>query len=561
MKKLFFIFFLILYVHSLNAQNYSWFFITASSENLNPSFKRVENLLVYTGNNQKLKNIFKKYKVSEFKKTYRNAKKENLNKTFFVVCNSDLLLTDLLKETNHLFEFGKIIPEEDKKIYEPNDYGLTSTIGENKGAPANLDYLDFLGLPKAWYYTTGNKETIIGLSDGQVNILNKDFRTKTKVLTKSTLSGGHGSSVASILASRGNNSYGVPGVCFDCSLATSKYGDFKTLKHITQLANEKLNIINCSWAGMQYKESAQTIINQLYNKGVLVVAASGNANWNVTKGKRLYYPASFDHVISVAAGMYKYENVQDNILYLENGIPYAANIRGYVGRTMGFKDKINKKNPYIFSVSITTLNPKVDILAPSTGVFHFNKFILENELSYDINEHTSNAAPFVTGTIALMLSLNPCLPIDEVESILKITATNIDHIEANKPYYGNYGAGMLNTGKAVEMVYKLYTPTETSFIENQIFRRWSFKITSLSKQTIIKNQKILDSASLKLSAKNKIIIKKNTILKPNKEGQIHLQIDSNLKKGCNLVLRKGFPNNKYYFPKEKKNSEASLTPY
>ena len=37
------------------------------------------------------------------------------------------------------------------KVFEPNDYGITSTIGENLGAQVNLDYLDFLGLPKAWY--------------------------------------------------------------------------------------------------------------------------------------------------------------------------------------------------------------------------------------------------------------------------------------------------------------------------------------------------------------------------------------------------------------------------
>ena len=38
-------------------------------------------------------------------------------------------MDDLLKITSHLFEFVEIIEEEDKKIFEPNDYGLTSTIG------------------------------------------------------------------------------------------------------------------------------------------------------------------------------------------------------------------------------------------------------------------------------------------------------------------------------------------------------------------------------------------------------------------------------------------------
>ena len=119
-------------------------------------------------------------------------------------------------------------------------------------------------------------------------------------------------------------------------------------------------------------------------------------------------------------------------------------------------------------------------MVPETGVYLFNKYLLENKIIYDTNEHTSNATPFVTGTIGLMLSLNPCLPIDEVETILKFTATNIDDIEANQPYKGYYGAGTLHTGRAVKMVYDLYTKTETATIENQKFTRWNFKLTSLS---------------------------------------------------------------------------------
>ena len=68
---------------------------------------------------------------------------------------------------------------------------------------------------------------------------------------------------------------------------------------------------------------------------------------------------------------------------------------------------------------------------------------------------------------------------------MKFSATNIDHIEANQAYKGNYGAGSLHTGRAVKMVYDLYTASETAIIENQKFSRWNFKLTSLSEKVFL----------------------------------------------------------------------------
>jgi hypothetical protein len=42
------------------------------------------------------------------------------------------------------------------------------------------------------------------------------------------------------------------------------------------------------------------------------------------------------------------------------------------------------------------------------------------------------------------------------------------------------------------------------------------------------------------------VIGENTIIKPNKNGSIILKIDATIEKQCDLVLREGFPNNKYY---------------
>lgn len=541
------------------SQNYSWFYLRAKNPNITFSFQENNNILTYTGNDQKLKNVLSKYTIYEFKKTFKNAKKLNLQKTYFVVTNSRTFLTDILKNANHIFEFGEIISESDKRIFEPNDYGLSSTIGDNLGLPVDLSYLDFLEVPKAWYYTTGSKSTLVGISDAIIDTTNLDFKDKTKVLSEKFLSKGHGSGVASIAASRGDNAYGVPGICYNCNILASSYGDSRNLSYLIDLADHGARVINCSWSSSSFYQTAQDVIDELYERGVIVVASAGNLNWEKgKKGKKLMYPASYNHVISVSAGMYKHDKIEDNLLTESNGNPYAENIKGYVGRTIGFKDHKIGNYPRIYPVSVTSLNKEVDLLAPSTGVLRYGKFIYKDTISYDINEHTSNASPLVSGTIGLMISLYPCLPINEIETILKLTSLNIDHIKANKPYEGNYGAGILSTGKAVEMVYKLYTESEIAVLENQSFNRWNFNIRAISKRVIVKNISFKESSIIDITAKNSIVIQNNTVLKPNIDGELVLKIDPALVKECDLQLREGYPNNKYYKPVY--NSNTTLSP-
>ena len=534
-------------LNNVYSQNQSWFYIRATSDSFAPKFDRFNDLLTYRGDNENLKKIFADYTISEFKKTYKNAKKSSLKRTFFVVVNDEQLLEDLLINASENFDFGEIIHETDKKIFEPNDYGLTSTIATNKGLAINLDYYDFVGAPQAWYYTTGSKDMIIGLSDGQVEITDNDFSGKTTVIKKSSKAKGHGSGVASIAAGQGNNAYGTTGICYDCSIYTTHYYDAKNLKQLLELSAMGVKVINCSWALTSYYQTAQNAIDEMFENGTILVAAAGNQDWSKSRGEVLYFPSSYDNVISVSSVMHRYNSVKENILMSEKGNPYAANIKNYIGRTVGFKDNDTLKKHHIWPVSVTTLNTAVDILAPSVDLFRYSSFVLNQEESYTL-EATSSTAPFVSGTIGLMLSLNPCLPMDEIETILKLTSTNIDHIKANKPYVNKYGAGSLHTGRAIKMIYDLYTDSETSYIENQSFSRWNLKLTALSKKVLITNQVFSDDVIFNLKAKNRIVIGENTVLKPNINGAIHLKINPSLDKECDLVLREGFPNNKYYHP-------------
>lgn len=533
-----FLAFIFCFIISLSSysQNDSWFYLRAKDSLVEVPFVKEGEYLKYSGNDSKLKSIFRNYKISKFKKTYRKAKKEDLKSTYFVVADGPTLLIDLLQNAKHLFKSGDPIVGEEKKIFEPNDYGLTSTIGDSKGFAANLDYLDFLGLPEAWYYTTGNSSGIVGVSDGAVDTTNIEFKDKIKVFQKSPDIKGHGSMVASIAAGQGDNGYGLPGVCYDCPIYSTTYGRFRTLEILQELSRAGAKVINCSWVGSYSTEKIQEEINEMLDRGTVIVAAAGNHGWEKNQGEKSYYPASYKHVISVSSVNYKYENVEDNTILGDNGKYHIDNIRGYVGRTGGFKDNNFSGSISTYPVSVTTLNKDVDILAPSNGLVQFAITLREGIVTYIPIEATSPSAPLVTGTIGLMFSLYPCLPANEVESVLKMTSTNIDHIEANKRFAGKYGAGMMNTGRAVKMVFDMFAEKESVKIENQNFNRWDFKLTALS-EVMMQNQVFKEDATLALTSKKRITISKNTVLKPNVNGKIHLKIDPILKKECDLELR------------------------
>ena len=424
-----------------------------------------------------------------------------------------------------------------EKRFEPNDYGATAKITPNRGLDIPLDYYDFLGMPKAWYYTIGNRSTTVGISDALIDTTDLEFQGKTKLFRRSTHANGHGNGVASIVAGQGDNAHAVPGVCYDCSLFGTNYGGFSTLEQLLELAEAGARVINCSWSGRTESRQAQETIDRMFDMGTLVVASSGNKSWKETKGEMLFYPASYDKVISVSSAMYKFESPMDNVNYEDNGRPYVENIRGFLARTAGFKnhDISQGLNPY--HISTATLNTEVDILAPSVGVFRYSQFDKDLEISVEFNKATSSSAPLVTGTIGLLFSLYPCLPVEEVEPILKLTSMNIDHIEANKPYRGMYGAGILQTGDAVELVYQLYNEKEVAIIDEQSFTRWNFPLTAHSKRLELKNLYFLEAATLDLKAKQQVILKSGTHLKPNRAGHIQITIDPNLKKECDLILR------------------------
>ena len=460
------------------------------------------------------------------------SKNPVLMRTYLLISTQEDLAQQLVEEFPEYFEFYENLKPEDAKVFYPNDYGSTNPLGTTTTEGFTLDYLDFLDAPKAWYYTTGSRDIIIGISDGRLDTTNVDFKGKSRQLRSSSVSNGHGYSISANAAAQGNNGYGIPGICYDCSIYGTSYGYFKTLEQLVELSYAGAHVINCSWGSHIYYETAQQAIYEIYNNGSIMVAAAHNKDWKVTKGQKPYYPASYDKVISVSAVMHRYDDPADNILIDVKDNFYSANVKNIVGRTMGYPNNDLEAEPFVWPVSTANLNKEVDILAPSVGLFSYSKFILKDTISYSISETTSGATPLVSGTIGLMLSLNLCLSFEEVESILKATSTNIDSLEANKRFKGYYGSGSLNTGRAVILTHHLMTPEEEAVIENQVFDRWDFEFRSVARNTILRNQVFRESSTLKIEAKEGIELQPGVELSPNASGSILLTMNPDLEISC-----------------------------
>lgn len=235
---------------------------------------------------------------------------------------------------------------------------------------------------------------------------------------------GHGTHVAGTIAQSTNNGYGVAGIAYEASLMPLKVlggSGGGTVADIAEAikfaANNGADVINMSLGGPGESHLLQEAIDYAYQKGVVLVAAAGNANQNSAS-----YPARYPHVIGVAA-----------------------------------LDSVGEKAPY------SNFGAGVDISAPGGGS---GSGILQETIDPETGggvfaafQGTSMAAPHVAGVAALVKAAGVKEP-DEVLSVLKQSSRVIKDDTLNY-----FGAGHLDAAKAV----KLATQGQISFKD---FFRW-----------------------------------------------------------------------------------------
>lgn len=310
--------------------------------------------------------------------------------------------------------------------------------------------LDLIGAPQAWNYGTGSPEIIVGVVDSGMLVNHPDLignvyrnlgeipdddidnddngyiddHTGWDFVHAPELEGyalgdyvdedndvhdesHHGTHVSGIIGAKGNNALGISGVCWNVRLMPLRAG-FRTLDAgylqdsdvsaaIVYGTDNGCKIINMSWGDTSYSPIIADACDYAYSKGVVLVASAGNDGRD-----ELHYPAKLANVIAVGSG--------SRAKLLSN---FSSHGQG------------------------------LDLLAP--GELILSTYDDEGaDLYYELSG-TSMSAPFVSGAIALLLSLQPDLTPDEVRARLLNSTDDI-----YSPGYDQLsGHGFLNVEKLI----------------------------------------------------------------------------------------------------------------
>ncbi|WP_454699902.1 S8 family serine peptidase [Arthrobacter humicola] len=246
---------------------------------------------------------------------------------------------------------------------------LTVTAGDND---ADVDAVE------AWSTTRGRDIRVAIVDSG---VANDHEDISQKVVARMNFSGtatgedkyGHGTHVAGIVAAVAGNGKGVAGVCPECTILDAKVlndngsGSSSTIAQgIDWAVANGAQVINMSLGMRVSSRTLETAVNNAWNRGVVLVAAAGNAGTPAQ-----IYPGAYPNVIAVAAT----DNKDDKASFSSYGAKW------------------------------------VDIAAPGVNVystFPNHPFVLGTQngraMGYDVASGTSMASPIVAATAALVWS-------------------------------------------------------------------------------------------------------------------------------------------------------------
>lgn len=336
----------------------------------------------------------------------------------------------------------------------------------------NFDYEDF-----SKYGLNYRNQLVIAVIDSGIDFGHEDLSSKIidegynfiDYNSNPEDNTGHGTTVTGVIAAEANNFKGIKGVAGNANIKilpikalnnNDTYFTEDIVKSINYAIEKEVDIINLSIAQKSYSEEENKAIQRALNKGITIVASSGNDG----NGEYMY-PASYDGVISVGA--------------------------------------VNEEN---IKSSFSNSNDKVDIVAPGEKILTTD---LKN--TYSIVKGTSYATAYVSGIVGLMKAIKPELSPGEIKEILQNTADD----KGDLGYDRHYGHGLINPYKALEG-----TANSTSGIiplQGAEFNKRDISIYSGEISEIIEYKvypKEANHINLQLKADN------NDIIRVNQRGQI-----------------------------------------
>ena len=325
--------------------------------------------------------------------------------------------------------------------YQPNDPLADST------AAGNQYHLRLTQAYRAWDFTRGDTSIVIGVTDTGIRYTHEDLRNQVKYNYADPINGkdddgdgyvdnfvgwdfsnnnndptyeaytGHGTQVSGIVSGQADNGKGLAGVGFKCKFLPLQIfpgtttGSFAGYEAVVYAADHGCQVINMSWgAPGGYSRFEQDVCTYAaVNRDAVLVAAAGNTPVNI-----LFYPASYDHVLSVAA-------------------TDAADAKATFST---YNNRIDLAAPGV-NIIITYGRPTITAAGPP-------------DADYSYGSGTSFASPQVAGAAALVRARFPQLTAEQVAAQLRrSTDASLYGLPANAAYQGYLGTGRLNIARAV----------------------------------------------------------------------------------------------------------------
>jgi subtilisin family serine protease len=193
---------------------------------------------------------------------------------------------------------------------EPNfQVSLLDTI-PNDSDYGQQYYLTNIRAPQAWDHTTGKPAVIIAVLDSGIDLAHADLVGRIgqgyDFVENDSIpqdQNGHGTHVAGIAAANANNGFGIAGVNWQAQIMPIRVldaygnGSFANVAQgIIWAADHGARVINLSLGGSQYSAILDDSVQYAVQKGVILVAATGNSG-----SSTVLYPAAFPGVIGVGA--------------------------------------------------------------------------------------------------------------------------------------------------------------------------------------------------------------------------------------------------------------------
>lgn len=230
---------------------------------------------------------------------------------------------------------------------------------------------------------------------------------------------GHGTHVTGTIAQSTNNNLGVAGIAHSCTIMPVKVLDATGTGSYQQVAdgiyyavNNGAKIINMSLSGSSPGQTLENAVAYAYNKGVTVIAASGNDG-----SSSCDYPAAYDNY-AIAVGATQYDQTR---------APYSN-----YGSSLDI----------VAPGGNTDLDQNADGYAD--GVCQQTFSDTPKDWAYWFYQGTSMAAPHVSGVAALLISTGVTGP-DAVREALESTAEDL----GISGWDAEYGWGLIDAYAAL----------------------------------------------------------------------------------------------------------------